>query len=170
MPVDDPIAEARRQWIAHGWDSAADGMAMVTSVSRVHQLLTERIDVVLRPYQLTFARFEILRLLAFTKRGALPMSKLGARLQVHAASVTSAVSRLEDQGYVERTQSEEDKRVFLATITEDGRAVIEKATTEINAEVFGRPALSERDQASLVDLLTRYRVDVGDVAEKHVAT
>ena len=44
----DPISEAHRQWVAHGWPGAADGMAMVTSVVRAHQLLMERIDAVLR--------------------------------------------------------------------------------------------------------------------------
>lgn len=163
MPIDDPIAEARRQWVAHGWEAAAEGMAMVTSLTRVHQLQMERIDTVLRPFDLTFARFEILRVLAFTRHGALPMSKLGSRLQVHAASITSAVGRLEDQGYVERTPSPDDKRVVLATLTRSGRRVIEKATAEINAEVFAQPGLNERDTASLIRLLTRYRAAAGDL-------
>ena len=56
----DPIVEAHRQWVAHGWPEAADGMAMVTSVVRAQQLLLERIDAVLRPRELTFARYEVL--------------------------------------------------------------------------------------------------------------
>jgi len=35
----DPIEEAHRQWVAHGWGAAADGMAMVTSLTRVQQLI-----------------------------------------------------------------------------------------------------------------------------------
>ncbi|MFI2707882.1 MarR family transcriptional regulator, partial [Nocardioides sp. CER28] len=110
MPQLDPIREARRQWVAHGWDDAAPGMAMVTSIVRVHQLLMERIDAALRPHDLTFARYEILRLLAFTKFGALPMTRLGSLLQVHPTSVTSAVDRLEKQGFVRRSRGETDKR------------------------------------------------------------
>lgn len=166
MPIDDPISEARRQWIAHGWESSADGMAMVTSISRAHQLLMERIEAVLRPHQLTFARFEILRVLAFTKHGALPMSKLGSRLQVHAASITSAVGRLEDQGYVERIQSDEDRRVVLASITDNGREAIEEATNTINTSVFGAPGLRDRDVVALVRLLTKYRIEAGDIPGK----
>lgn len=45
----DPIEEARRQWIAHGWGSAADGMAAVTSIVRAQQIVLQRIDTVLRP-------------------------------------------------------------------------------------------------------------------------
>ena len=113
----DPIREAHRQWVAHGWSPAADGMAMVTSVVRVQQLLLERIEAVLRPLDLTFARYEVLRLLSFSSAGAMPMTRMGSLLQVHPTSVTSAVDRLEKQGYVERSRRETDRRVVLATIT-----------------------------------------------------
>jgi len=89
----DPIDEARRQWVEHGWGAAADGMAAVTSIVRAQQIVLQRIDTVLRPLDLTFARFEILTLLSFTKRGSLPMTRMGALLQVHPTSVTSAAWR-----------------------------------------------------------------------------
>jgi hypothetical protein len=63
----DPIDEARRQWVNHDWAQAADGMAAVTSIVRVQQIMLQRIDAVLRPLDLTFARYEILTLLSFTK-------------------------------------------------------------------------------------------------------
>jgi hypothetical protein len=92
-PERDPIREAHAQWRAHGWDEAADGMAMVTSLARAHQLQMERIESVLRPYGLTFARYEVLRLLSFTRSQSMPMTRLGSLLQVHPTSVTSAVDR-----------------------------------------------------------------------------
>ena len=52
----DPIDEARRHWVDHGWLDAADGMALVTSITRVQQLFTNRIERILRPMGLTFAR------------------------------------------------------------------------------------------------------------------
>ena len=82
----DPIAEARRQWDGHGWGTASAGMEAVTSVMRVQQLLLHSIDAALEPFGLTFARFELLALLSFTREGALPLGKIGARLQVHPAS------------------------------------------------------------------------------------
>ncbi|WP_028660452.1 MarR family winged helix-turn-helix transcriptional regulator [Nocardioides insulae] len=158
----DPIREARRQWTAHGWAEAADGMAMVTSVFRAHQLLLERIDAVLRPLGLTFARYEVLRLLAFTRAGALPMTRLGSLLQVHPTSVTSAVDRLEKQGYVVRSRGEQDRRIVLAEITEAGRKIVEEATVGLNAEVFARPGLATDEVARLTDLLNDFRAGAGD--------
>ena len=68
----DPIEEARRQWISRGWENAADGMAAVTSIVRAQQIVLQRIDTVLRPLDLTFARYEILTLLSFTRTGRCP--------------------------------------------------------------------------------------------------
>ena len=102
-PLDfDPIIEARRQWAANGWEDACDGMAAITSVVRAQQLFLGRIDAVLRPLELTFARYEVLMLLLFSRRGSLPLNKIGARLQVHPTSVTNAVDRLEEQDLIKR--------------------------------------------------------------------
>ncbi len=98
----DPIAEAHRHWQEHGWADAADGMAAVTAIMRTQQILLARIEGSLKQFGLTFARFELLRLLSFTRSGALPMAKAGARLQVHPTSVTNAVDRLESAGLVRR--------------------------------------------------------------------
>ena len=160
--MSDPITEARRQWIAHGWTDAADGMALVTSVVRVHQLLMERIDTVLRPLDVTFARYEVLRLLAFTREGALPMTKLGSLLQVHPTSVTSAVDRLEKQGYVTRARGESDRRVVLASITNEGRAIVEKATDGLNEQIFTEPGIEAGRVADLTALLHALRAASGD--------
>ncbi len=161
----DPIAEAHRQWREHGWDDAADGMAMVTSVVRVHQLLMERIDAVLRPRGLTFARYEVLQLLTFTRNGRLSMTRMGSLLQVHPTSVSSAVERLVAQGYVERQRSERDGRVILAVLTDAGRSVADAATDELNDAVFTTPGLAGADLGRLTALLGRVRAAGGDTVE-----
>ena len=158
----DPIREAHRQWVTHGWASSADGMAMVTSVVRVQQLLLERIEAVLRPLDLTFARYEVLRLLSFSSAGAMPMTRMGSLLQVHPTSVTSAVDRLEKQGYVVRSRRDDDRRVVLATITDTGRDIVERATAGLNESVFEQHGLSRSDLAELTRLLGVLRASGGD--------
>lgn len=161
-PERDPIREAQSQWVAHGWPDAADGMAMVTSVVRVQQLLMERIDAVLRPLGLSFARYELLMLLSFSSSGAMPMTRVGSLLQVHPTSVTSAVDRLEKQGYVARTRSETDRRVVLASITDAGREVVGRATAGLNQQVFESPGLTPLEVTRLTALLGAFRAAAGD--------
>lgn len=160
----DPIAEAHRQWVARGWDDAADGMAVITSIIRVEQLVLGHIDTVLRPIGLTFARYELLALLSFSRSGALPLGKIGARLQVHPASVTNAVNRLEADRLVERVAHPDDGRTTLATITADGRRIVKRATGRLNAEVFSELGWSREELDTLFDLLRRFRSDAGDFA------
>lgn len=162
-PLDrDPIQEARRQWVAHGWSEAADGMAMVTSVVRAHQLLMEQIDGALRPLDLTFARYEVLRLLSFSKEGAMSMTRLGSLLQVHPTSATSAVARLVKQGYATRSRGPQDGRVVLASITNDGSRIVEQATERLNTDVFASPGISAEETAQLTGLLGALRAAWGD--------
>jgi DNA-binding MarR family transcriptional regulator len=160
----DPIAEAHRQWSLR-WPAHADHMAAVTSVMRVQQLLLARIEATLQPYDLTFAAYEALRLLAFTRSGSMPMGKMGVRLMVHPASVTNAIRRLEQRGLVERHISAEDRRIVLATITDGGRAVAHDATAALNQDNFGIQALSRDETVELTAMLRHVRVEVGDIPD-----
>lgn len=156
----DPIDEARRQWEAR-WPSG-DLMHAVTSLMRVQQLVIGRLDAVLKPHGLTFARYEALVLLVFSSRGSLPLGKMGERLQVHPTSVTSIVNRLTASGLVERRPHPDDGRGVLAAITAQGRAVVEAATADLIAADFGLGALDEQSLGSLSALLRPVRRDAGD--------
>src|SRR3954469_9050108 len=156
----DPIEEAARQWADH-WDEMPR-MRAVTSLMRVHQLVLTELDELLRPLGLTFARYEVLVLLSFSRRGALPLGKIGERLQVHATSVTPLVKRLEAAELIERSRHPEDGRAVLASITPKGRLVMQQATDAIVAARFGLGALSEDECEQLTALLTGPRTAAGD--------
>jgi len=157
----DAIAEARRQWETRGWDAPA-AMAATTSIMRVHQIVLAVVDEALRPFDLTFARYEALVLLAFSRQGALPLGKMGSRLMLHPTSVTNIVDRLERQGLVERTAHPTDRRTTLAAITEDGRRVVSKATEAVSATGFGISTLDDDELDQITALLRKIRVDAGD--------
>jgi DNA-binding MarR family transcriptional regulator len=158
----DPIAEARRNWLANGWEDAADGMALVTSVVRVQQIFLNRIERLLAPFGLTFARYEVLMLLTFTRTGQMPLGKIGQRLQVHPASVTNVIDRLEADGLVRRRPHPTDQRTTLAVISTKGRSVAAAATEVLNAEVFGQVGPSSEQLIELFDGLTELRRAAGD--------
>ncbi len=156
----DPIDEAARQWASH-WDGAVP-MHAVTSLMRVQQLVLARLDGILKPYGLTFARYEALVLLTFSSRGSLPLGKMGERLQVHPTSVTSIVDRLEADRLVVRRRHPEDGRAVLAEITPQGRELVEQATSALVDTDFGLGALDEERLAELSRLLRPVREAAGD--------
>lgn len=157
----DHIEEARRQWITHGWDGAAPGMAAVTTIVRVNQILVARVEDALAPFGLSFARFEILRLLGFTRKGMLPMGKISDRLQVHPASVTSAVKRLEREGLITRRNDSADNRIVLAELKPEGRAVLRPATEAVN-RVFLDLGIGRDEVEKLIRLVAPIRDQAGD--------
>ena len=164
LPV-DPLAEAKRQWVAHGWTDAANGMTVVISVMRAQQLLLARVDATLKPFELSFARYEVLRLLAFSRSGRLPLSSVVARLQVHATTVTSTAERLVRDGLVIREPHPHDGRAAMLALTEAGRDLVERATAALNSEVFAAPGISPEDAADLVGIVARLRRDAGDFTD-----
>ncbi len=160
----DPIEEAGRQWRKHWGTSMVAPMMAVTSIMRVQQILLARLNEALAAYGLTFARYEALMLLYLSRRGSLPLGKMGARLQVHPTSVTNLIDGLEKLGYVERTPHPSDRRTTLASITDRGREVAAEATEALHAIRFGTPALRKSELESVTQALGAWRETAGDFA------
>lgn len=156
----DPIDEASRQWAAR-WTGVPQ-MRAVTSIMRVQQLLIGELDEILRPHGLTFARYEALVLLTFSRKGSLPLGKMGERLQVHPTSVTSIVNRLVAGGFVVRARHPDDGRAVLAEITDSGRAVVQAATSDLVGAEFGLQMLDPPELSDVFDLLLPVRKAAGD--------
>ncbi|GAA4819106.1 MarR family winged helix-turn-helix transcriptional regulator [Nocardioides caeni] len=159
----DPIDRAGQSWEEHFGPATA--MRLATSVMRVQQLMLGSLDAALKPFGLTFSRYEVLVLLKFSQRASLPLSKIGERLMVHPTSVTSAIDRLEAQGYVERVPDGADRRRTLAQLTPAGLAAVTAATDAVEQIDFAVTGLTDRQQEDAYQLLRRLRKASGDFAE-----
>ena len=113
-------------------------------------------------YELTFARYEALVLLTFSRRGALPLRVIGERLMVHPTSVTNIISRLERQHLVVRRPNPADGRGRLAEITPAGRARGQRATQDLMAAEFGLGGYEPGELKEIFDLLRGLRLANGD--------
>ena len=158
----DPISEAARNWRKHWGRSTAPPMAAVTSALPALQIMLARHNQHLRPHGLTIPRYEAQMLLFYSRTGSLPLGKMGVRLQLHQTSVTPLIDGLVKRGLVERTPHPTDRRTTLATITEAGREVAERATRELNAIRFGTKPLNRAEIDALIQTLERFRRAAGD--------
>ncbi len=157
----DPIAEAATNWRAENWP-AVDAMTAATSITRAHQILVGRIDAALAPLGLNFSRFEVLALLEFSREGSLPLGKIGARLQVHPASVTNTVDRLERDGLVTRTPHPTDGRTTLAVITGEGRRRAAEAAAALGEIEFGVAGMGASARRRVDQAIRELRIAAGD--------
>ncbi|GAB4209274.1 MAG: MarR family transcriptional regulator [Roseiflexaceae bacterium] len=86
----------------------------------------------------------------------LAMKDLAEALQLTPPSVTALTRRLVQSGMVQRQTHEEDSRVSLLSLTEDGRTLLEGLYHEqlrgMERLLLG---LSDEDQRQLIDLLER---------------
>ncbi|WP_297701563.1 MarR family transcriptional regulator [Mycobacterium sp.] len=156
----DPIDRAAQLWQDRIGPAAT--MAAVTNIMRVQQILQSSVDAALRPHGLTFARYEALVLLVFSRQGSLPMNVMGQRLQLHPTSVTNIVDRLQADHLVERNSHPTDRRTTVVTITEAGRQRQKIATGALTDIDFGLVGLDDAQIAQLTALLTEVRRAAGD--------
>ncbi|MEU7427755.1 MULTISPECIES: MarR family transcriptional regulator [unclassified Streptomyces] len=159
----DPIARADELW-KQRWGNVPS-MAAITSIMRAQQILLAEVDAVVKPYGLTFARYEALVLLTFSKAGELPMSKIGERLMVHPTSVTNTVDRLVRSGLVAKRPNPNDGRGTLAVITAKGREVVEAATRDLMGMDFGLGAYDAEECQEIFAMLRPLRISAHDFEE-----
>ncbi|HEV7828131.1 MAG TPA: MarR family transcriptional regulator [Pseudonocardiaceae bacterium] len=159
----DPIERAAQIW--QDRIGPAGTMAAVTNVMRVQQILQSAVDAALRPHGLTFARYEALVLLVFSRQGTLPMKVMGQRLQLHPTSVTNIVDRLQADRLIERSGHPTDRRTTLVTITEAGRQRQKAATVALTDVEFGFVGLDGAQTEQLTALLTQVRRAAGDFTD-----
>ena len=156
----DPIERAAQIWGERF--GPAEAMAAVTSIMRAQQILLAGLDGLLRPYGLTFARYEALVLLGFSRTGALPLRVIGERLMVHPTSVTNTIDRLERDRLVRRRPNPRDGRGTLAEITPNGREVMGRSTADLMAARFGMADYDDLELGEMFRLLRGLRVTAGD--------
>ena len=151
----DPIERAGELWGERIGDATA--MRLATSIMRVQQLVLAALDAAVKPFGITFARYEVLVLLSFSRTGSLPLSKVGERLMVYPTSVTNLIDRLESQSLVVRTVDAADRRRILASLTSQGRRVLKRATTALTDIEFAVGSLDAADQERAYHLLRSLR-------------
>lgn len=160
----DPIAEIQKNWQRQGWEEAAAPAAAITAIMRTQQILLGRAQQILKPFKLTFARYEVISLLSLSRERRMPMNKASKLLQVHPTSITNAVDRLESAGLVQRQPHDSDRRAMLLALTSEGRHVAEQATAALNEQLFERSGFEPAEVVELNRILANFRRRAGDFA------
>lgn len=161
----DPVQVAHDIWADNGWRETAGGMAAVTSIGRVNQLINQRADQILTPLELSFARYEVLVVLYFNP-DPVSLSFIAGALQLHQATVTGLVDKLEKQGLLVRQPHPDDRRSTLARLTRQGRSRARTAIKRMNTGLFSELGLDVEQVQTLVALLATIRREWGDLTEQ----
>jgi MarR family 2-MHQ and catechol resistance regulon transcriptional repressor len=133
-------------------------------LGKAYRALREHAERSLEGIDMCLSDFAILELLL--NRGPQPVNTLGHRINLTSGSVTTAVDRLEERGFVVRSADPSDRRTRLVSLTSEGAECI--------SEVFGRhgramdraaEGLTESERTTLITLVKK----LGRSAEEQLA-
>lgn len=116
------------------------------------QLIERALDRQLqRDSGMPHAYYAILVALNFAESKSVPLTKIAEQLGQSQSRLSHAVKRLEENGWVAREASENDKRISILRLTDGGRDAIARATGGHFAEIQ-RVFLQNLDDADLRDI------------------
>lgn len=133
----------------------ADEQTTWRSLLLCFQLLDETLDRQLqRDSGLHHSHYAILAALSEAPHGAMRMNELASMLRFSASRMTHAITSLERKSWVARTRCVDDGRGQFATLTDQGRLVLERAApghiAEVRRCIFDR--LTPLQQRRLLDI------------------
>ena len=112
-----------------------------------------RVPQVASEFELSPMQAHVLRLLEPDQ--PLPMRALAGKLCCDPSNVTGIVDRLEERGLVQRQSSPADRRMRVLVVTEDGARLRVRMLERLAAPPEPIARLSESDQRTLHDILSR---------------
>jgi len=117
-------------------------------LSRAYRSVNDQVNKSIQSFGVNPTEFAVLELLYH--KGDQPLQQIGEKILLASGSITYVVDKLESKGLIVRRACERDRRVTYASITEKGRAFIEKVFPEhaqtIHETVSGLTA-EEKEQA-----------------------
>ncbi len=79
----------------------------------------------LKPLGLTYTQYLVF--LVLWEKDGLSVTEIGEKLMLDNGTLSPLLKKMEQAGLLERQRSHEDERVVVVTLTEEGRALQEKA-------------------------------------------
>lgn len=128
------------------------------SVVRTGSMLVDAFEQMLKPYGITAAQFNVLRILRGAEPEGLCRNELRERLLTRMPDVTRLLDRMVDAGLVERTREGEDRRRVRTRMTPKARRLVDKLDGIVAAEHerrFGH--VSKNRLRELIETLTEVR-------------
>ncbi|MEU8119595.1 MarR family transcriptional regulator [Spirillospora sp. NPDC049024] len=127
---------------------------LCTRIRRTEQALMGHHEAVLRGYGLTMTQYTVL--LTLSREGGMSGAQLARALGVTQQTMATVLTGLQNKGLVVREPSPVHAKVMIATPTEEGRRLLERAYEEVIVlERALTDAFTPAEHAALCELLDR---------------
>jgi homoprotocatechuate degradation regulator HpaR len=140
------------------WKDSIDGLPL--ALVRARECVMAHFRHLLRRYNLTEPQWRVLKTMDNLK--SIELSELARKSALLMPSLSRIVRELELRGYMTKTVDQTDMRRMLATLTERGRMLVDKASPEceaVNAAI--RSAMGNERMTKLQGLLVQLEKRIG---------
>jgi len=131
---------------------------VVLSIMRTAEQAATPVHEVLRAENLSHSQYNILRILRGAGKEGLPCGEISERMVRRDPDLTRLLDRLDARGLVSRSRDERDRRVILASITDEGMKVLASLDKPVEESLKRSLAhLPPRRLRALLELLEQVR-------------
>lgn len=101
-------------------DRTKQSLNVFVGMNRALDTLEQITKEDVKRYGLNITEFAVLELLY--NKGPQPIQRIRNRVLIASSSISYVVSQLEDKGWITREKDKDDKRVYMACLTEKGQS------------------------------------------------
>lgn len=156
--LDRDLVSATSHEFQHRGGVAHRQFAILLEVERINRLVQALAQPHLARFGLTYAGWQTLMALAYSKHQALPMTKLAKRVASHPTTLTRTIERLVRLGYVRRVHKKNDRRVTVIEILPEGEKARDAVLRARDESQFDLEGIPDDHLGELVNLLREVRV------------
>ena len=144
------------QWTQRHPDLDSSSLGVLARISRLAHVADENAARILKVFNLTDAEFQLLAAIRTSPFTPSPRDLLD-QLMVTSGGLTNRIDRLERAGFVERLANPQDRRGILLSLTDRGRALVDRVTSKYlaNQHTILDQALDAKERKLLASLLRR---------------
>ena len=146
------------QWHKEKPQLDTTSMALIGRLLRISKHIETRITQCHKNFSLTLGEFDVLAALRRSaNKSCLTPSELSDALLLTSGAMTNRLDKLSEKGFVSRCHSKEDRRSVTVALTDQGRALIDKAI-EVHVSVLEEltKSLSVEDKTLLNGTLNKW--------------
>ena len=122
-----------------------------------HSWYMHQLKTVLKPYDISPAQYNILRILNGANNSPVSASYLKDQVIDKGSNITRLIDKMEIKKWVTRCLCESNRRQMDIDITEDGRSVLIEVTKEVDELIKVLYAITEEEAKLVSKILTKIR-------------
>jgi DNA-binding MarR family transcriptional regulator len=133
---------------------------LLVSLLRTTDVLQERFEAMIRPFNISMTQYNVLRILRGAEPGGRTCGEIGERMIAREPDVTRLLERLEKAGLIRRTRDSKDRRVVVTRITNAGLKLLDELDPKLRELDGLLKPMGERKIANTLKLLDEVRAHV----------